>query len=65
MRRKTDQVQLGISVATLVALFGLLYTIYRNSYQDILHNIESFEARVQEVVKIQNEAIKELQRRRK
>jgi archaellum component FlaF (FlaF/FlaG flagellin family) len=54
-----------VSVATLVALFGLLYTIYRNSYVDMQKSIEQFELRMQEVIKQQNAAIEELRKRRR
>lgn len=62
MRRSSDKVQIGISVATMLTLAGLLYAAWRNNYTDFVHMIERFEDGMARAVKTQNDAIDSIRR---
>ena len=65
MRRSSDKVQFGINLATIIALAGLLYSVHRNSYTDLVKAFEAFEARVAKIIDQQNDAIEKLRERRR
>jgi len=63
IRRTTDRIQITVSIATLIGLFSILYTISKDFYQALQDRLTKFEAQWSQVVKDQNAAIKEIRDR--
>jgi len=62
MRRSSDRVTVGINIATMLTLAGLLYAAWRNNYTDFVRMIERLQDQVSAVVKTQNDAIERIRR---